>query len=187
MKRHCPSPLLSMAIAMWRPGRERAQIRTGRRRAKRSRVYPSCRRRTGLRVFARLVADGRSRLAIPRAIATTARRAEGRSTTVAGPSWEWPTGSAVWARFAVEPPARSRRIFPCFKLEAASHRGAGQLTGSRRSRGSTTRRRHEGPCGIPGTFLSVPDRPDTAFSRRASGAPSVDRPAAHGTAGRGCT
>src|SRR5258705_13571154 len=47
----------------------------------------------------------------------------------AGPSWELADGSAVTGKIAGRAPGATPKDIPLLKLEAASHRGSGQLTG----------------------------------------------------------
>jgi hypothetical protein len=85
----------------------------------------------------------------------------------AGPSWELADGSAVVGKIAGRAPGATPKDIPLLKLEAASHRGSGQLTGVTtvqrlNTRGGVT----EGPCESAGTFLSVPYSADYTFLKK---------------------
>ena len=82
----------------------------------------------------------------------------------AGPSWELADGSAVVGKIAGRAPGATPKDIPLLKLEAASHRGSGQLTGVTtvqrlNTKGGVT----EGPCESAGTLLSVPYSADYTF------------------------
>jgi hypothetical protein len=85
----------------------------------------------------------------------------------AGPSWELADGSAVVGKIAGRAPGATPKDIPLLKLEAASHRGSGQLTGVTtvqrlNTKGGVT----EGPCESAGTFLSVPYSADYTFLKK---------------------
>ena len=85
----------------------------------------------------------------------------------AGPSWELADGSAVVGKIAGRAPGATPKDIPLLKLEAASHRGSGQLTGVTtvqrlNTKGGVT----EGPCKSAGTFLSVPYSADYTFLKK---------------------
>ena len=85
----------------------------------------------------------------------------------AGPSWELADGSAVTGKIAGRAPGATPKDIPLLKLEAASHRGSGQLTGVTtvqrlNTKGGVT----EGPCESAGTFLSVPYSADYTFLKK---------------------
>jgi hypothetical protein len=85
----------------------------------------------------------------------------------AGPSWELPDGSAVVGKIAGRAPGATPKDIPLLKLDAASHRGSGQLTGVTtvqrlNTKGGVT----EGPCESAGTFLSVPYSADYTFLKK---------------------
>jgi hypothetical protein len=85
----------------------------------------------------------------------------------AGPSWELADGSAVTGKIAGRAAGATPKDIPLLKLEAASHRGSGQLTGVTtvqrlNTKGGVT----EGPCESAGTFLSVPYSADYTFLKK---------------------
>ena len=85
----------------------------------------------------------------------------------AGPSWELADGSAVAGKVAGRAAGATPKDIPLLKLEATSHRGAGQLAGVTtiqrlNTKGGVT----EGPCDAAGTFLSVPYSADYAFLKK---------------------
>ena len=85
----------------------------------------------------------------------------------AGPSWELADGSEVVGKIAGRAPGATPKDIPLLKLEAASHRGSGQLTGVTtvqrlNTKGGVT----EGPCESAGTFLSVPYSADYTFLKK---------------------
>jgi hypothetical protein len=85
----------------------------------------------------------------------------------AGPSWELADGSAVTGKIAGRAAGATPKDIPLLKLEAASHRGSGQLTGVTtvqrlNTKGGVT----EGPCESAGAFLSVPYSADYTFLKK---------------------
>ena len=85
----------------------------------------------------------------------------------AGPSWELADGSAVTGKIAGRAGGATPKDIPLLKLEAASHRGSGQLTGVTtvqrlNTKGGVT----EGPCESAGAFLSVPYSADYTFLKK---------------------
>ena len=87
----------------------------------------------------------------------------------AGPGWELADGSAVTGKVAGRAPGASAKDIPLLKLEAVSHRGAGQLTGvTTIQRLNTKGGVIEGSCEAAGTFLSVPYSADYTFLKKGS-------------------
>jgi uncharacterized protein DUF3455 len=85
----------------------------------------------------------------------------------AGPGWELADGSAVTGKVASRAPGATPKDIPLLELEAASHRGSGQLTGVTtilrlNTKGGVT----EGSCDAAGTFLSVPYSADYTFLKK---------------------
>src|SRR5262245_39896693 len=75
----------------------------------------------------------------------------------AGPSWELADGSVVTAKVAGRAPAVSSNDIPLLKLDVATRRGAGQLSGATTIQRINTRGGvAEGSCDSSGAFLSVP-------------------------------
>jgi hypothetical protein len=85
----------------------------------------------------------------------------------AGPTWEMIDGSAVDGKVAGRAAAASPADIPLLKLDAASHRGAGQLaTVTTIQRINTRGGVADGTCSAAGAFLNVPYTADYAFYRR---------------------
>jgi uncharacterized protein DUF3455 len=82
----------------------------------------------------------------------------------AGPSWELTDSSAVTGKVAARAPGATAQDIPLLKLEVASQRGKGQLTGATtiqriNTKGGTA----EGACEKSGAFMSVPYSADYTF------------------------
>lgn len=87
----------------------------------------------------------------------------------AGPNWELADGSAVAAKVAGRAPGATAQDIPLLKLEVASQRGSGQLSGvTTVQRLNTKGGVAEGPCADAGAFLTVPYSADYAFFRKSS-------------------
>ena len=87
----------------------------------------------------------------------------------AGPSWELADGSAVTGKVVNRAPGATPKDIPLLKLEAASHRGQGQLSGATTiQRLNTKGGVVEGSCDSAGTFLSVPYSADYTFLKKGS-------------------
>jgi hypothetical protein len=85
----------------------------------------------------------------------------------AGPSWELADGSAVTGKVVNRASGATPKDIPLLKLEAASHRGQGQLTGATTiQRLNTKGGVVEGPCASAGTFLAVPYSADYRFLKK---------------------
>ena len=85
----------------------------------------------------------------------------------AGPSWELTDGSAVTGKVAGRAPSATPRDIPLLKLEVASSRGAGMLTGvTTIQRINTKGGVAEGSCDAAGALLSVPYSADYAFLKK---------------------
>jgi len=82
----------------------------------------------------------------------------------AGPHWEMTDGSTITAKVSGRAPGARTKDIPLLKLDVASSRGEGQLSGVTtiqrlNTRGGTA----DGICVTPGEFLSVPYTADYAF------------------------
>lgn len=86
----------------------------------------------------------------------------------AGPNWEYSDGSAVVGRAIGNAPGKTPQDIPWLKLEVASQRGSGALTGVAMAQRINTRGgKAEGPCTTAGAYLSVPYSADYVFLRKA--------------------
>jgi hypothetical protein len=87
----------------------------------------------------------------------------------AGPNWELTDGSAVVGKVSGRAPGASAKDIPLLKLDVASRRGAGDLSGVTTVQRINTRGGvAEGACERAGTFLSVPYTADYTFLRKRS-------------------
>ena len=85
----------------------------------------------------------------------------------AGPSWELADGNAVVGKVSARAPGATPKDIPLLKLEAISHRGAGQLSGvTTIQRLNTKGGVAEGSCESAGAFLSVPYSADYAYLKK---------------------
>ncbi len=85
----------------------------------------------------------------------------------AGPNWELADGSAVVGKVSGRAPGATPKDIPLLKLEAVSHRGAGQLSGVTTIQRLNTRGGvAEGSCESAGAFLNVPYSADYAFLKK---------------------
>ena len=75
----------------------------------------------------------------------------------AGPTWELSDGSAVTGKVTARNAGATSRDIPWLKLEAATHRGSGQLSDATAiQRINTNGGAIEGDCTAAGTLISVP-------------------------------
>jgi hypothetical protein len=85
----------------------------------------------------------------------------------AGPSWEMADGSVVTGKVAGRAPGATPNDIPLLKLDVASRRVRGQLSGiTTIQRLNTKGGVADGMCESEGAFLSVPYTADYAFYRR---------------------
>jgi hypothetical protein len=85
----------------------------------------------------------------------------------AGPNWELADGSAVVGKAAGRAPGATAKDIPLLKLEVASQRGSGQLSGvTTIQRINTKGGVAEGGCEQAGAFLSVPYAADYTFYKK---------------------
>jgi Protein of unknown function (DUF3455) len=84
----------------------------------------------------------------------------------AGPTWEMTDSTMVTGKVTGRAPGATAKDIPLLKLQVASQRGTGQLTGaSTIQRINTKGGTAEGPCEQGGAFLSVPYSADYVFLR----------------------
>jgi Protein of unknown function (DUF3455) len=85
----------------------------------------------------------------------------------AGPNWELADGSAVIGKVAARAPGATAKDIPLLKLDVASQRGTGQLTGvTTIQRLNTKGGVAEGTCEPAGAFLNVPYSADYTFYKK---------------------
>jgi hypothetical protein len=85
----------------------------------------------------------------------------------AGPNWEMLDGSAVSGKVSGRASGATANDIPLLKLDVASTRGTGLLTGVTMIQRLNTRGGvADGPCDSAGTFLSVPYSADYTFLRK---------------------
>ena len=102
-------------------------------------------------------------------IATLLIGAETVGRHFAGPNWELADGSGVSGKVVGRAPGATAKDIPLLKLEVASQRGTGKLTGvTTIQRLNTKGGVAEGPCEAAGAFLSVPYSADYTFYKRSS-------------------
>ena len=108
--------------------------------------------------------DGKTSWAFREPIATLLADGNTVGRHYAGPNWEHSDGSAVVGKVAASAPGATPGDIPWLKLDVASHRGSGVLSGV-----TTVQRIHtqggklEGACERAGTFRSVPYAADYVF------------------------
>jgi hypothetical protein len=108
--------------------------------------------------------DGKPAWAFREPIATLMADGNTVGRHYAGPNWEHSDGSAVVGKVAASAPGATPGDIPWLKLDVASHRGSGVLSGV-----TTVQRIHtqggklEGACERAGTFRSVPYAADYVF------------------------
>jgi hypothetical protein len=87
----------------------------------------------------------------------------------AGPNWEHMDGSAVVGKVAGNAPGKTASDIPWLKLDVASQRGSGTLTGvTTVQRINTQGGVHTGACDKAGAFLSAPYSADYVFLKKGS-------------------
>lgn len=102
-------------------------------------------------------------------IATLLIGAETVGRHFAGPNWELADGSGVSAKVVGRAPGATAKDIPLLKLEVASQRGTGKLTGvTTIQRLNTKGGVAEGPCEAAGAFQAVPYSADYTFYKKAS-------------------
>jgi hypothetical protein len=102
-------------------------------------------------------------------IATLLNSSETVGRHFAGPNWELADGSGVSGKVVGRAPGATPKDIPLLKLEVASQRGTGKLTGvTTIQRLNTKGGVAEGPCETAGTFQSVPYSADYAFFKKGS-------------------
>ena len=112
-------------------------------------------------------ADGKLNWAFREPIATLLADGKTVGRHYAGPNWEHSDGSAVVGKAAGSAPGATPNDIPWLKLEVASRRGSGILSGV-----TTVQRIHtqggklEGACDTAGTFKSAPYSADYVFLRK---------------------
>lgn len=85
----------------------------------------------------------------------------------AGPNWELADGSAVTGKVTGRAPGATPKDIPLLRLEVASRRGSGKLTGvTTIQRLNTKGGVAEGPCDAAGVFQSVPYSADYTFYKK---------------------
>ena len=108
--------------------------------------------------------DGKPAWAFREPIATLMADGNTVGRHYAGPNWEHSDGSAVVGKVAASAPGATPGDIPWLKLDVASHRGSGVLSGV-----TTVQRIHtqggklDGACERAGTFRSVPYAADYVF------------------------
>jgi hypothetical protein len=100
-------------------------------------------------------------------IATLLIGAETVGRHFAGPNWELADGSGVSGKVTGRAPGATPKDIPLLKLEVASQRGTGKLTGvTTIQRLNTKGGAAEGPCETSGAFQSIPYSADYAFYKK---------------------
>jgi hypothetical protein len=85
----------------------------------------------------------------------------------AGPNWEYSDGSAVVGKVTGNVPGTTAKDIPWLRLEAASHRGSGVLSGvTTVQRINTVGGTLSGACSNAGAFQSEPYSADYVFLRK---------------------
>lgn len=85
----------------------------------------------------------------------------------AGPNWEYSDGSAVVGKVASNAPGTTAKDIPWLKLDAATHRGSGLLSGvTTVQRINTVGGVLTGACSAAGAFHSEPYSADYVFLRK---------------------
>jgi hypothetical protein len=85
----------------------------------------------------------------------------------AGPNWEYSDGSAVVGKVTGNVPGTTAKDIPWLRLEAASHRGSGILSGvTTVQRINTVGGVLSGACSSAGAFQSEPYSADYVFLRK---------------------
>ena len=112
-------------------------------------------------------ADGKLAWAFREPIATLLVDGKTVGRHYAGPNWELSDGSAVVGKVAGNAPGATANDIPWLKLEVASQRGSGVLTGvTTVQRINTKGGKLDGACDKPGAFRSAPYSADYVFLRK---------------------
>jgi Protein of unknown function (DUF3455) len=113
-------------------------------------------------------ADGKLAWAFREPIATLFADGKTIGRHYAGPNWEHIDGSAVVGKAAGNAPGATADDIPWLKLQVASSRGSGVLTGvTTVQRINTKGGKFEGPCDKAGVFKSAPYSADYVFLKKA--------------------
>ena len=111
--------------------------------------------------------DGKSAWAFREPIATLMADGKTVGRHYAGPNWEHIDGSAVVGKVAANAPGATPKDIPWLKLEVASSRGSGTLSGvTTVQRINTIGGRLDGACEKVGTFHSAPYAADYVFLKK---------------------
>jgi hypothetical protein len=111
--------------------------------------------------------DGKPAWAFREPIATLLVDGKTVGRHYAGPNWEHSDGSAVVGKAVGNAPGATPADIPWLKLEVASARGSGVLTGvTTVQRINTAGGKLEGSCDKAGTFKSAPYSADYVFLRK---------------------
>jgi hypothetical protein len=114
-------------------------------------------------------ADGKLAWAFREPIATLVLDGKTVGRHYAGPNWEHMDGSAVVGKVAGNAPGKTASDIPWLKLDVASQRGSGTLTGvTTVQRINTQGGVHTGACDKAGAFLSAPYSADYVFLKKGS-------------------
>jgi hypothetical protein len=114
-------------------------------------------------------ADGKLAWAFREPIATLLLDGKTVGRHYAGPNWEHMDGSAVVGKVVGNAPGKTTSDIPWLKLEVASRRGNGALTGvTTVQRINTAGGVHAGACDKAGAFHSAPYATDYVFLRKGS-------------------
>jgi Protein of unknown function (DUF3455) len=112
-------------------------------------------------------ADGKLGWAFREPIATLIADGKTVGRHYAGPSWEQSDGSAVVGKAVGTAPGASANDIAWLKLEVASRRGSGVLSGvTTVQRINTNGGKLDGACDKAGTFKSAPYSADYVFLRK---------------------
>jgi hypothetical protein len=112
-------------------------------------------------------ADGKLAWAFREPIATLFADGKTIGRHYAGPNWEHIDGSAVVGKAAGNAPGATADDIPWLKLQVASSRGSGVLTGvTTVQRINTKGGKFEGACDKAGSFKSAPYSADYVFLRK---------------------
>jgi len=111
--------------------------------------------------------DGKTNWGFREPIATLLADGKTVGRHYAGPNWEHSDGSAVTGKVVGSVPGAAPNDIPWLKLEVASRRGSGILTGATTvQRINTSGGKLDGPCDEAGTYRSVPYAADYVFQRK---------------------
>jgi hypothetical protein len=112
-------------------------------------------------------ADGKMSWVFREPIATLLLDGKTVGRHYAGPNWEHSDGSAVVGKAVGNAPGATPKDIPWLKLEVASHRGSGILSGvTTVLRINTQGGKLDGGCDRPGSFQSAPYSADYVFLRK---------------------